>query len=732
LNSTVLLVIPPFTQLNTPYPSTVYLKGFLNTLNISSYQADLGIEIILELFSKRGLQSVFDQIKKKKPPLSENAKRILSLENSYINKVGSIIAFLQNKKPALANIITNRNYLPKASRFSQIEELDWAFGTMGIQDKAKHVATLFLEDLGDLIAETIDPNFGFSRYAEHLGRYAYEFDEIETELNKSETYIDAILLRLLEKKILDYQPDLLAISVPFPGNLYSAFKCAQWLKKHRPKIKIALGGGFANTELRSLSEKKVFGYLDYVSLDDGELPIKCIIEHIQGKGEIHNLKRTFIFEQNQVKYIDACAEKDFLQTNVGIPDYSDLLLDKYLSVIEIVNPMHRLWSDGRWNKMTLAHGCYWAKCSFCDTTLDYIKRYEPLKASLIVDKIEKILDRTGENGFHFVDEAAPPSLLRELALELIRRKIIIAWWTNIRFEKNFSLDLCRLLAASGCMAVSGGLEVASDRLLKLINKGVNIEQVTVAANNLTQAGIMVHAYLMYGFPTQTDQETIDSLEVVRQIFESGIVKSGFWHRFALTIHSHIAKNPKSYNIKIKTNVPGKFAQNDIEYTEQKPYNHENFAEGLRVSLFNYMQDLAFELPLQEWFPFKIPKTSIPSDLINNILLNRQSRILNNNNKLVWLGSTPETVNFTKMKKNRPVEMSALKFTDNSNQYAIKLEKPLAIWLISFLAKISVYSQKIYTVGQMERDYYENHLENFQLFLHGKNMDILRQNELLIL
>ena len=106
-----------------------------------------------------------------------------------------------------------------------------------------------------------------------------------------------------------------------------------------------------------------------------------------------------------------------------------------------------------------------------------------ISATTLVDRIESVIQQTGKSGFHFVDEAAPPKLLKELALELIHRRLSISWWTNIRFERNFSLDLCRLLAASGCIAVSGGLESVSDRLLKLMNKGKNA--------NLTQVGVWI-------------------------------------------------------------------------------------------------------------------------------------------------------------------------------------------------------------------------------------------------
>ncbi len=535
----VFFITPPFTQLNTPYPATAYLKGFLNSKNISSYQTDLGIEVILELFSKEGLIQLFDTIEQSKNELSANSKRILNLKNEYIKTIDAVISFLHDTNPTLAHLICERNYLPEASRFEQLEDLEWAFGTMGIRDKARHFSTLYLEDISDIIIEAVDPHFGFSRYAERLGRSASTFDELNSALTKENTYIDTILLSLLKEKIEREEPTLVAISVPFPGNLYSAFKCGQWIKANHPEIKVTLGGGYANTELRSLKDRRVFNFFDFITLDDGEAPILNLIEHLEGLRPKEDLKRAFILVNEQVTYINNSTTPDFKQKDVGTPDYTNLPLKKYLSVIEIANPMHRLWSDGRWNKLTLAHGCYWGKCTFCDISLDYIKTYEAATAQILVDRIEELISQTGNNGFHFVDEAAPPALMREVALEIIRRELTVVWWTNIRFEKSFTYDLCKLFASSGCIAISGGLEVASDRLLRLIEKGVTVAQVAKVADNFTQAGIMVHAYLMYGFPTQTEQETIDSLEVVRQLLEIGAVQSGFWHQFAMTVHSPV-------------------------------------------------------------------------------------------------------------------------------------------------------------------------------------------------
>ena len=271
----------------------------------------------------------------------------------------------------------------------------------------------------------------------------------------------------------------------------------------------------------------------------------------------------------------------------------------------------------------MAHGCYWGKCTFCDVSLDYIKLYEPITASLLCDRMEEMIAQTGENGFHFVDEAAPPALMRALALEIIRRKLVVSWWTNIRFEKSFTRDLCLLLKAAGCIGVSGGLEVASDRLLELIQKGITVKQVANVNKNFTEAGIMVHAYLMYGFPTQTTQETIDSLEMVRQLFEAGILQSAFWHLFTMTAHSPVGLNPEKFKVKKLNSDTGTFANNDIVHIDPTGADHETFGFGLKKSLLNFMHGACLDYPLQKWFDFKVPKTSVQPDYIARALLEEE-------------------------------------------------------------------------------------------------------------
>ena len=724
MSNPIFLFTPPFTQLNTPYPATAYLKGFFNTKGIHAVQADLGIEVTLDLFSKQGLEKLFKAIEEKQLKsqpgfiLSENSARIITLKDAYLKTIDDVVLFLQGKSNTLAHLICARNFLPEASRFEQIDDLKWAFGSMGKIDMAKHIATMYLEDLSDLIKENIDEHFGFSRYAESLGRSANSFDELYFALHQPFTYLDEILINILDQKMKTVHPKLVCISVPFPGNLYTSLRCGQWIKQNFPGVKVAMGGGFANTELRSLSDPRVFEFYDFITLDDGEAPLEILIEHLDGKKQLHELKRCFTMVDGEVKYINNVSCADYKQGQVGTPDYDGLLLDKYISAIEVINPMHSLWSDGRWNKLTMAHGCYWAKCTFCDVSLDYIKNYEPIAASLIVDRMQELVEKTGENGFHFVDEAAPPSLMKAVAIEIIKRKIVVSWWANVRFEKSFTRDLCLLLKEAGCIAVSGGLEVASDRLLNLINKGITVEQVAKVSKHFSESGIMVHAYLMYGFPTQTVQEMVDSLEMVRQLFETGVLQSAFWHLFTMTAHSPVGLSPEKYKVRKVNEAIGTFANNDIEHVDLTGANHEIFGFGLKKALLNFMHGACFDLPLQKWFEFKIPKTTIAADYILKAV-NEPEVVANNHSKVIWLGISPTTSIIQKSKKGNKWEEMSLRFHNNKSEIEISVEPEKGKWLLQMLPLLSISKSNGMSYSQIKENYLSAGLTGFELFWDNK-------------
>jgi len=634
----VLLLLPPLTQLNTPYPSTAYLTGFLRSQGVPCEQADIGIEMALRLFSRQGLRSLFSEVREHRGPLPDEACAMLSAERAYEDWIEPVVAFLQERDPALAVELARPGTLPQGPRFRGRTKFP---RSMSLQDRAKLHATFFLEDLSDLTQAVVSPHFALSRYAEHLARSASSFDAILSVLAESPTLTDRFMLDALRSHIDRVNPRLVGLSVPFPGNLYGAFHMAQAIKQLRPDISIVLGGGYANTELRRLRDPRCFDHVDFITLDDGERPLLSLVEHLSGQRSLGSLCRTFYREDGHVRFANDPASPNFSMNEVGCPTYSGLALDQYLTILDSANPMHRLWSEGHWNKLTVAHGCYWKQCTFCDVGLDYIGRYELTPTARLIGQIEQLIDETGRRNFHFVDEAAPPAGLKALALALLERSVKIRWWGNIRFEEAFSPDLCRLLAASGCIAVTAGLEAASDRLLEKMKKGITVDQTVMVASAFKQAGILVHAYLMYGFPSETIQETVDSLERVRQLFADGLIQSAFWHRFTATAHSPIGLNPKSNGIRILGPTFGGFADNDLIHSDRTGETPDWLEEGLRRSMLNFLEGRGLTLEIRRWFDHRIPRPAVSPAWVRRLV--KRPTIQDDaaaERRLVWLGAQP--------------------------------------------------------------------------------------------
>jgi radical SAM superfamily enzyme YgiQ (UPF0313 family) len=653
------------TQLNTPYPATAYLTGFLRQheaqLGLEVRQADAALELFLRVFSRAGIKRILDElVARAAAHAGDDAEHdegdeegaddaggedamppaiawFLAHGERYVATIDAVVRFLQGRDPALALRIAGREFLPEGPRFAAIEQgpgaddddpLAWAFGGLGVSDRAKYLASLYIDDLADVIRDGIQPDFELSRYGERLAQSAPAFDPLHDALEGEPTLIDEMLDDLAAELYARHRPDVVGLTVPFPGNVYGALRIARTIKRISPGTHIVFGGGYVNTELRELAEPRVFAYVDFVTLDDGEAPLLALLHHLRDpQAPLH---RTFVCRGGAVELVTDPTRHDIALRDAGTPSYAGLPLDRYLSLFEMLNPMHRLWSDGRWNKLTIAHGCYWKQCTFCDVTLDYIARYDRAPADLLVDRIEALIAETGQTGFHFVDEAAPPAALRALAERLIARNVMITWWGNVRFEKAFTPELTRLLARSGCVAVSGGLEVASDRLLALMKKGVTVEQVARVTRAFSDAGVMVHAYLMYGFPTETAQDTVDALERVRQLFAEGCVQSAFWHRFTATVHSPIGRAPELFGIRLRAAPPPAFARNDVAFDDPTGCDHDFFAAGLRKAVYNFMHGLGLDADPRSWFERsglrsrskalpKVPKVTVPADLIRRAL-----------------------------------------------------------------------------------------------------------------
>ncbi len=679
----ILFVIPPLTQLNTPYPSTAHLTGFLRSRHYRAFQADIGIEMVLTVFSRHGLTRIFDELRSKpKESLPGEARQMLSLADVYVATIEPVIQFLQGHDHALAPRICQGQFLPEGPRFSysQLDPVNLTTISKNQTDYAKHLASLYLEDLVDLIQATITPHFALSRYAESVASHASSYDGIQEALAQPLSLPDQWMLEAFWNAMEKYQPAAVGFSVPFPGNLYGALRMGQALKQRYPEVAAILGGGYVNTELRRLQDPRLFEVMDFVTLDDGRRPLLCLLEHLQGMRPSHELCRTFLRSGNGVLWRDGASEERESKSDESIPTYEGLDLRRYFSVLDTLNPMHRLWSDGHWNKLVVAHGCYWKQCTFCDVDLDYIQRYEVNPTARLIHQIESLIQESGTRGFHFVDEAAPPVGLKNLALALLERQLSISWWGNIRFETAFTPDLCRLLSASGCIALTAGLEAACDRLLDLVQKGITVDQTVRMVSACQKAGILVHAYLMYGLPGETRLETMESLERVRQLFVHGLIQSAFWHKFTATAHSPIGLNPQQYGIQVMGPTFQGFAENDLIHEDPRAAVSEAIGEGLRTALWHYKEGKELRRDVREWFAERMPLPKVPKRWVHDILRARPPKDHSQfERKFVWIGGQPDVEN------GKGVQCRIF-LSNRIQDKQIRLQRGQAMWFLNLLQR----------------------------------------------
>jgi radical SAM superfamily enzyme YgiQ (UPF0313 family) len=718
----VFLVIPPLTQLNTPYPSTAYLTGFLESQGVHAEQADIGIEMVLRVFSPEGLRGVFSQLRAQATALPKEAITMMRAEHAYVRMIGPVVSFLQGRTPEVAARLIEPGVLPQGPRFRGRKTFA---RSVSVDDRAKQWATFFLEDLADLVQATITPHFALSRYAEHIARSASSFDQITKALAAPPNLIDRWLLEAFWAHFDRIKPTLVGLSIPFPGNLYGGFLIGQAIKQRYPEFPVAIGGGYVNTELRRVADPRVFDYVDFITLDDGERPLLSLVEHLSGSRSRASLCRTLYRETSRVAYADNPSSSDFAMHDIGCPTYRGLALDRYLTILDSTNPMHRLWSEGHWNKLTVAHGCYWKQCTFCDVGLTYISRYEMTPTDRLVQQIEQLIAETGRTGFHFVDEAAPPAALKALALALLERGLKISWWGNIRFETAFTLDLCRLLAASGCIAVTAGLEAASDRLLSRMKKGITVDQTALVAAAFKDAGVLIHAYLMYGCPSETLQDTIDSLERVRQLVAADLIQSAFWHRFTVTAHSPVGLNPTAHGVRILGPEFHGFAENDLLHMDHRAHTPDWIGEGLRRSLLNFIERRGLDLDVRVWFDEQVPRPTVPSRWLRHLLNSRtfEDRA-DGERRYTWLGGTVTCE--SNGKRSRLIHFGA------EEKHLVSLPESQAKWLEHLIgASTPGSSPHEYPRLQQARSRFPGTVSDFNTFLKTSAWKTIRSAGLVL-
>lgn len=657
----ILIITPPLVQLNAPYPSGAYLSSFFKSLGYNTKWLDLNIDLIHEIFSQKGLTQLFSQTEHKALSMASNAnskgdkttayniRRYILQSNLWINWIDDIKKILSDGNNNSTREICHKFlFSPTSPRGSRMENYINNLDREPNIDDCRNLASMALVDLANYIKIVFDKEFELVRYAASLTINENSFSEFEKKIFSP--ILKDFYSKILDTKINIQEETLVCISVPFAGTFASALWTGKWLKeKYGKKVFICIGGGFINTELREVQEIALGKYIDAISYDRGYGSYKNLIDYgVFNYPKNESIYKMTLFDSKIIQAQNKNIEYEKFENKItesNIPDYSDIDFSKYPRVADDTNPMQRLWSDGSWVKAYLAHGCYWHRCAFCDTTLDYVSSYKMTAIENLYKGISTQLDEHKIYGIHFVDEAMPPKAMLKFADLIQSENKNYSWWGNIRFEKTFSRDIADFLSSGGLIGVSGGIEIATGSGLDNINKGTDINTIVKACCAFKEAGVLIHAYMIYGYFGETEQDTINSMETLRQFFEAGLLDSCFWHKFVLTRHSRIYsewKEGKYPNLKpIEKNNSSFFAKNGLHFEGENKLN--KFADGLNASLSSWMHGENLSINVQNWFNFKTPAPSIPKNFIEKAIANyeKEKKSLWNKipeiKKLRWIG-----------------------------------------------------------------------------------------------
>ncbi|HUW41154.1 MAG TPA: radical SAM protein [Rectinemataceae bacterium] len=694
------LVQPPFTQLNAPYPAVHYLEAFLRGRGHEARSFDHGIALYRGIFSRQGLARLFSEARRRladEEPHAESERaargeidRYLSYEALYLEWIDPIVDFLSGADPSFAHRLAQAVELPRGSRAAAF--LDSSGGRIS-SEESRTLATLILEDLGDFVAGTFDPEFGTVRYAERLASSRGDFAEIRSALASS--YLLSAFYRPFLRDFWRSPEaagaEMVLVTIPFPGCLLGALTCAQEARAALgASVPVLFGGGYVSTELRALCDPGIFDYCDYLCFDSGYGSLASILEargFESAGGAPGGLYRSMFRLEGGRIGVSGFPSEDALRpaalpgarAALGCadaarfaeleraalasvqPDYASADFREYFGVVDSENPMHRLWSDAPWLKYRLAHGCYWRRCAFCDTELEYVADFVRGESGALMRAAEAASTRSGLAGIHFVDEAMPMADLLAFAAANRSRaaegKRPFHFWGNVRFDSSWTEGRCEFLAASGLMAVSGGIEVATERGLEMTDKGFDLAGLVRCLVAMKRSGLLVHAYLIYGFPDQDEGEILDSAEFCRQLFAAGLVDSAFWHRFVLTRHSRMYGEWKAGARPAlrPLDAPRAFADNDLAFEGEERF--DRFEEPLAAALAAWMGGEALDRPAADWFGARraaagsgraertrTPRATTPSGLVESLIARAERELAEArpraDSTLRWLAGTP--------------------------------------------------------------------------------------------
>lgn len=517
----VSLLFPPTWHPSQPYLSLPSLTGFLRQGGVSDVsQRDLGIELLDCMLTRAYGTRVYQQL----IDLHRRLERTASGETGY----GS-----REHYAKVTESLDRFAYL--------VERIELAKDTLrgeGFYDLDAYRASLFMIDKWlELISSiyfptrltVVDNQFGdYSIYSSK--------DLLKIVCDEARNPYRSLMRDMFLPSIIGDGPDLIGVSITATSQIIPGLTLCKLIKEAAPDLHVTIGGSIFTRLVDNVRRcPRLFELADDIVVFEGETALLELINQLAGKkeyGKVPNL----IHRQNG----KITVNQPFYSENVNrlpAPNYDGFPLDRYLSP-EPVLPIQ------------FSRGCYYKDCAFCALTLDH-QNFRQKDPERTIDELAWLKQRYGARHFFFTDECFALAPTRRLCRQMIEKRLDVKWTCEMRFEKNLTRDLLALMRDAGCLKIVFGLESFNQRVMDLMKKGIKQEWVRRITDDCVDLGIAVHCYIIVGFPTETEDEALETMNFIvenRRLYES----FGFSCQpclFDLEKEAPIMSDPAEYGIR---------------------------------------------------------------------------------------------------------------------------------------------------------------------------------------
>ena len=483
----IALVFPPQGHFTQPYLSLPSLSAYLKQNGYEDvHQLDVNIAAYDHFLSRERLERSLARIRERGDLARLEAKGALSFSEmqryqtlSEVEAIGDEVA---------ARVEEAKAVVRDPEQFYDYERYLWAGRTIeqGLRIFSEEYAPTRLSAHGFVMRHRIE------RSAEIVEALS---DERE---NPFLEYFREVTLPAVQA--LD--PDLIGVSLTFPSQAIPALTLAKLVKAWKPGVHITVGGGLMAYVADKLSNQPaVWDLIDSMVLLEGERPLLQLCEHVEGKRDLASVTNV-IYRGDDGAPVKTPQLDPLDIKELPTPDFDGLPLDKYLTP-ELVMPL------------AATRGCYWGKCVFCTLYTVIGPGYRGRTIEQTVDDMRHLNERYGVRSFYLAIEDLPPNMAKRFPEAILEAGLDVSWWADARLEHEvFDEETCRLLAKSGCKRLAFGYESASDRVLEKMCKGIDPSESLKMIRRVHDAGISVTLYAMVGFPTETEEEALSTLDVI--------------------------------------------------------------------------------------------------------------------------------------------------------------------------------------------------------------------------